>query len=109
MVSDKSNNSNSPVEIDRLIHEPTRYKIMALLYVVESAEFLFIQNQLQLSPGNLSSHLSKLESAAYVAIKKEFAGKIPRTKVSLTTSGRKQFEYYRETMIVMLGKLPKID
>ncbi|MCK4655697.1 MAG: transcriptional regulator [candidate division Zixibacteria bacterium] len=71
---------------------------MALLYVVERAEFLFVQNQTQLTPGNLSSHLSKLEAARYLTIQKEFVGKMPRTFLSLTDQGRKAFENYRDKM-----------
>lgn len=85
-------------EVDRLIHEPTRYNIMALLYVVKKAEFLFVQNQIGLTPGNLSAHLSKLETAGYVAIEKKFVGKMPRTMLNLTPKGRKAFEDYRRTM-----------
>ncbi|MCZ2808282.1 MAG: transcriptional regulator, partial [Candidatus Bathyarchaeota archaeon] len=50
---------------------------MSQLYVVESADFLFLQNQLQMTPGNLSSHLSKLEEAGYVEIVKEFIERKP--------------------------------
>jgi DNA-binding transcriptional ArsR family regulator len=46
--------------------------IMAQLYVVQSADFLFLQRQTQMTPGNLSAHLSKLENAGYVEITKEF-------------------------------------
>ena len=85
-------------EVDRLIHEPARYNIMALLYVIERAEFLFVQNQTQMTPGNLSSHLSKLEAAGYLTIQKEFVGKIPKTFLSLTEQGRGAFESYRDKM-----------
>jgi DNA-binding MarR family transcriptional regulator len=85
-------------EVDRLIHEPGRYNIIALLYVVERAEFLFVQNQTQMTPGNLSSHLSKLEAAGYLTIQKEFVGKMPRTFLSLTDQGRGAFENYRDKM-----------
>jgi DNA-binding MarR family transcriptional regulator len=46
--------------------------IMTQLYVVDGADFLFLQHQLQMTPGNLSSHLRKLEEAGYVEIVKEF-------------------------------------
>ena len=85
-------------EIDRLIHEPSRYNVMALLYVVDQADFLFVKNQTGLTPGNLSSHLSKLESAGYVAIEKSFVGKTPRTMLQLTLEGRQAFESYRSIM-----------
>ena len=67
-----SNNPPDLRKIDRTIHEPTRLMIMSQLYVVESADFLFLQHQLQMTPGNLSSHLTKLEKAGYVEIVKEF-------------------------------------
>ena len=85
-------------EVDKVIHEPARYNIMALLYVVERAEFLFVQNQIHLTPGNLSSHVTKLETAGYVKIEKKFVGKSPRTFLKLTRPGREAFDDYREKM-----------
>ena len=85
-------------EIDRVIHEPARLLLVATLSVVESADFLFLMNQTQLTRGNLSSHLSKLEAAGYVEIKKEFVEKIPRTLLRLTEEGRNAFVEYRQQM-----------
>ncbi len=85
-------------EIDRVIHEPARLLLVAILSVVESADFLFLMNQSQLTRGNLSSHLSKLEAAGYVEIKKEFVEKIPRTLLRLTEEGRNAFVEYRQKM-----------
>ena len=84
--------------IDRLIHEPSRLTIMAHLYVVESADFLFLIRQTGMTWGNLSVHISKLEAAGYLNVKKEFLGKKPHTIVSLTNSGRVAFDSYRESM-----------
>ncbi len=80
---------------------------MALLYVVERADFLFVKNQTGLTPGNLSSHLSKLERAGYVLIEKEFVGKTPRTFLSLTPAGRDAFEVYRAAMREMFARPPE--
>ncbi len=85
-------------EINKLIHEPARLNIMAHLYVVSSADFLFLERQTGLTKGNLSSHLSKLESAGYVDIEKKFIDKIPRTLIKLTKSGRKAFKTYYDNM-----------
>jgi DNA-binding MarR family transcriptional regulator len=85
-------------ELDRVIHEPARLLLVATLSVVESADFLFLMNQTQLTRGNLSSHLSKLEAAGYVEIKKEFVEKIPRTLLRLTEEGRNAFVQYRQKM-----------
>jgi DNA-binding transcriptional ArsR family regulator len=93
-------------EVDRLIHEPARYSIMALLYVVSRAEFLFILNQTEMTPGNLSSHLSKLGAAGYLTIEKQFVGKLPKTFLSLTGRGRKAFTHYRDSMRKLFNKPP---
>jgi DNA-binding MarR family transcriptional regulator len=85
-------------EIDRLIHEPVRLLLMAHLYVVESADFLFLMNQLGLTFGNLSSHMSKLEEAGYISVEKEFVDKKPLTRLSLTEAGRAAFDDYKARM-----------
>jgi DNA-binding MarR family transcriptional regulator len=95
--------------IDRLIHEPARYTIMSYLYVVESADFLFLLKQTELTWGNLSAHINKLEAAGYVEIKKEFLGKKPHTIASLTKQGRLAFEDYRKEMKQVLDELPSSE
>lgn len=92
-------------EIDRIIHEPARLLILAYLSVVESADFLFLMNQTHLTRGNLSAHLSKLETAGYVEIKKEFVEKVPRTLLRLTEKGSKAFQEYRHNMKQVLDSL----
>ena len=93
--------------IDRLIHEPARYLIMANLYVIESADFLFLLRQTELTRGNLSSHMNKLENTGYIEIIKEFVNKKPHTMLRLTKKGRKAFEQYRENMKQILDTLPE--
>jgi DNA-binding transcriptional ArsR family regulator len=95
------------VNIDRLIHEPARLMIMAYLCVVESAGFLFLVRQTGLTWGNLSSHLSKLEAAGYIEIKKEFVGKKPHTMLRLTNEGRAAFKEYRRSMKKVFEDLPE--
>ena len=95
------------MEIDKLIHEPARLMIVAHLYVVVSADFLFLMRQTGLTFGNLSSHLSKLEKADYVKIKKEFIGKKPHTMLELTKKGRDAFLTYRKSMKQVFEELPE--
>jgi DNA-binding transcriptional ArsR family regulator len=66
---------NAIQNIDKIIHEPARLLLMAHLFVVESADFLFLQRQTGLTWGNISSHLRKLENAGYVTVQKEFIDK----------------------------------
>jgi len=85
-------------ELDRVIHEPGRLIIMALLAAVEECDFLYLQHETELNKGTLSSHLAKLEEAGYVEIEKTFRGKVPRTVLRLTTAGRAAFEDYRKKL-----------
>jgi len=85
-------------EIDRVIHEPGRLMIAALLSAVERADFLYLQHETDMNKGTLSSHISRLEEAGYVAVVKTYRGKTPQTLLSLTSSGRKAFEQYRQKL-----------
>ncbi len=85
-------------DIDRLIHEPARLAVMALLYVVDSADFIFLMNQTDLTWGNLSAHMAKLEEAGYIFVEKTFKGKRPNTSLKLTPQGRNAFRDYINIM-----------
>jgi DNA-binding MarR family transcriptional regulator len=85
-------------EIDRVIHEPGRLIIVALLAAVEECDFLYLQHETELNKGTLSSHLARLEEAGYVEIEKTYRGKVPRTLLRLTPAGRAAFENYRKKM-----------
>jgi DNA-binding transcriptional ArsR family regulator len=93
-------------KVDRIVHEPARLMILAILYPLESADFLFLLRETGLTKGNLSAHLIKLEEAGYVRIDKTFRGKVPRTLVSLTDDGRTAFRQYREQLRRTVDKLP---
>jgi DNA-binding MarR family transcriptional regulator len=101
------NDQHPLAEIDRLIHEPARLSIIVTLYVVESADYTFLMNQTGLTWGNLSSHMSKLEEAGYVAVEKSFVGKKPQTMAALTEAGRAAFRAYRQQMGRVLNDLPE--
>jgi len=85
-------------EVDRVVHEPARLMILMVLYGVESADFTFLLNATELTWGNLSSHVTKLEEVKYVKVDKAFVGKKPRTMVQLTQTGRQAVDSYRQTM-----------
>ena len=104
----KPENRDNPITgIDRIIHEPARYLIMAYLSVAESADAIFLQRQTALTWGNLSSHLRKLETAGYVAVKKEFIDRKPHTMLEMTPEGREAFARYRIMMKHALEHLPE--
>lgn len=94
-------------ELDRLVHEPARLAVMALLYVIESADFTFLMNQTGLTWGNLSAHLTKLEEAGYIEVEKSFKGRRPNTSLRLTEPGRQAFKGYARKMRQVFQELPE--
>ena len=95
MAEDKPNPTS---ELDPVIHAPARLNIVTNLYVVESADFIFLRNVTSLTWGNLSAHMSKLEEAGYVEIEKSIVNKKTHTVASLTPKGREAFESYKDKM-----------
>lgn len=93
-----SSDLRSLSDVDRLIHEPSRSIILAVLAAVESSDFLYLQRETGLTKGNLSVHLSKLEEAGYIAIEKTYRGKLPLTLCRMTEAGRKAFKSYCEQL-----------
>lgn len=93
-------------DLDSLIHSPARLSIMANLYVLESADFTFLLNQTQLTWGNLSTHVRKLEESGYVEVEKSFVGRKPKTMLSLSEKGRNAFNDYKDQMQGIMDEVP---
>jgi DNA-binding transcriptional ArsR family regulator len=91
-------------EFDRIIHEPARLLIVALLAGVKEADFLWLLSESGLTKGNLSGHLARLEDADYVEIEKTYRGKVPLTIVRLTKTGKAAFDAYRKDMNGLLTR-----
>ena len=94
------------VGIDPIIHAPARLMVLTYLYVVDSAEFIFLLRVTSLTWGNLSSHMTKLEEAGYAEIEKRFVGKKSHTMVRLTDRGRAAFHEYKQRLQRVLNDLP---
>ncbi|HLH02899.1 MAG TPA: transcriptional regulator [Bryobacteraceae bacterium] len=91
--------SLSPVvQPDKFVHEPARLAILTVLSGCKSAEFLFLQRATQLTKGNLSVQMSKLEEAGFIEIDKAFEGKKPVTSAALTAKGARALKQYWEAM-----------
>ena len=86
------------MEIDKVIHEPARLRIMMILAGVEQADFNFLLTSLGLTRGNLSRHVEKLESAGYLKVNKSFKGKVPNTSYQLTDKGTEALAQYWENL-----------
>lgn len=78
--------------LDELIHSPVRFSIMATLAAAEQAEFGFVRDLVEVTASVLSKQVSLLEEAGYVAVRKGYVGKRPRTWLALTPAGRAAFQ-----------------
>ncbi len=91
-------------KLDDVIHSRLRLGVMAYLANAEAASFTELKQALNVSQGNLSVQLRKLEDAAYVAIDKRIVGRKPLTTVKLTAAGRKAFAAYLKALSGVVGK-----
>ena len=107
MSTSRSNLDLHPLaDIDQVIHAPARLMVLTYLYVVESADYVFLTRMTGLTWGNLSTHMAKLEEAGYIEMLKEFKGKKPHTKIRLTEQGRAAFRKYKKSMQQVFDELP---
>ncbi|MGM7679676.1 transcriptional regulator [Microbacterium sp. A94] len=94
-------------ELDPVIHAAARLRITAALATLAdegSIAFPRLQELLDMTAGNLSTHLRKLEDADYIAVEKTHQGRTPVTYIGLTRTGRRAFEDYTEALHAVLGQ-----
>jgi DNA-binding MarR family transcriptional regulator len=93
-------------KIDDVIHGRLRLGVMAYLANAEVADFNELKSVLEVTQGNLSVQLRRLEEAGYVTIEKGFLGRKPRTQVRITATGRAAFAIYLEALGRLIGPTP---
>ncbi len=86
--------AQTPLDLDRLIHERLRLGIVSALAANDRLSFNDLKGLLQTTDGNLSVHARRLEEAGYIACEKSFEGRVPRTAYRLTAAGRRALEKY---------------
>jgi DNA-binding MarR family transcriptional regulator len=82
------------LQLDRVIHEKGRLAIMSALAAAPELSFTELRDLLNMTDGNLTSHVRTLQQAGYVAVAKSFQDNRPLTTCSLTANGRKVFAEY---------------
>jgi DNA-binding MarR family transcriptional regulator len=90
--------------LDAVIHAPVRFSIMATLAAADSAEFSFVRDTVEMSDSVLSKQVAALEQAGYVAVRKGYVGKRPRTWLSITPAGRRAFEEHVSALVAIAGR-----
>ena len=93
------------MDLNKLVHQPTRLQIFAYLYRHGETSFSELAEELDQTQGNLSSHLQQMEEAGAVDVKKEFVERKPRTSYELTDEGEKLFEEHVERLEMLLEQL----
>ena len=101
--------TDEAIVLNETIHQSTRLRIMTMLVSMPETDRLsygFIQNTLDLTGGNLTTHLRKLEDADYLVITKEFLNSKPRTWLQATPTGRRAFAEYLSNLEKTLNWQP---
>ena len=96
-------------DIDRIIHEPARLRILSILTGVDLVDFKFLLSTLGLSKGNLSSHIDKLERAGHVEVHKGYNGRVPHTDYRITDAGREALSNYWAALDQIRAEYAKDD
>ncbi len=94
-------------ELDPVIHQPARLRIMGALCSLcpsEQVDFGFLKKKLELTDGNLGAHLATLEESGYISVEKTFVEKRPKTFLGVTKAGRHAFEAHVAALRDILGK-----
>ena len=93
------------VELDRIIHQPIRTRIMAYLADVKECDYTTLKNALDLSDGHMTTHMRELLSSQYVEMEKAFVNNKPKTTYRITKEGKKRFLVYINTLkdIIAIG------
>ena len=90
-------------DLNTMIHAPARLGILTMLSKYDNCGFTFLRDTLEVSDGNLSTHLSKLEKAGYVRVKKSFVNRKQNSNYEITPQGRKDLEEYLQSLRALLG------
>jgi len=97
---------HASVKLNKMIHQKARLGIMSILMAADEVDFNYLKEQLQLTDGNLSTHLSQLEAQGLIEINKTFIDKKPRTRVRISERGREAFSEYIRELERIISEIP---
>ena len=84
--------------LDKAFENKIRLGLMSLLMLEEKLDFNSLKEALEITDGNLASHLKNLEKSGYIEVNKEFVGRKPRTTYQATVTGKQAFELHIEAL-----------
>lgn len=85
-------------QFDKAFENRIRLQIMSVLVANESYDFNSLKELLELTDGNLASHLKALEKEAYMEVQKSFIGRKPNTRYLVTENGRAAFKKHLQAL-----------
>lgn len=92
--------------LNKTFENRIRLGIMSTLMVNDELDFNAMKQSLDVTDGNLASHISALENEGYVKVKKAFVGKKPQTTYSVTAAGRRAFSDHLDALEKLIKKSP---
>jgi DNA-binding transcriptional ArsR family regulator len=94
-------------ELNRLLADPTRLAIMAVLHAVEWCDFAFLRDEVALTDSALSKQLTTLRNDGQIEQERTYLGRVPRTRVRATPDGRRRFEAHAQALQDIIARTPK--
>lgn len=91
-------NAEKLPQLDPIIHSRIRLAVISLLTSVRQADFNYLKNTIGTTDGNLSTHLTKLDEAGYISVKKSFKEKKPHSLYAITEKGKTSFSLYLKAL-----------
>lgn len=91
-------------DLNKAFESRVRLGIMSILMVNDFVDFGTLKEQLQITDGNLASHISALEKLKYILVKKKFVGKKPNTSYAVSAKGRKAFSEHLDALEKLINK-----
>ncbi|MFA7380613.1 MAG: transcriptional regulator [Bacteroidia bacterium] len=95
---------NYIADLNKAFESRVRLGIMSILMVNEFVEFGALKEQLQITDGNLASHITALEKYKYIEVKKQFVGKKPNTSYAASKAGKKAFGEHLDALERLIKK-----
>lgn len=89
---------NFIADLNKAFDSRVRLGIMSILMVNDFVDFATLRTQLQITDGNLASHINALEKLKYIEVKKQFIGKKPNTSYAVSTAGKKAFSNHLDAL-----------
>lgn len=100
-------NEHVSTQLDRVLTQKARLGIMSILMVMQETDFNYLKDKLKLTDGNLSTHLSLLEKAKFIRLRKIFVRKKPKTLCQITDRGRRAFLDHMDTLEKIIKDIPQ--